>query len=330
MRRLTVSLACQNSDRTRPILDGRVPIEGCDPVYVPCDPEEIFHRAFRNEEFDVCELSMGTHLTLTGLGRSPFVGVPAFVSRAFRHSAIYVRTDRGIRDGGDLAGRMVGVPDFQQTAGIWTRGMLADEYGVQPSDVRWRTGGLEQPGRAVRVATELHAELDLERIGLDQTLSGMLAAGELDAVIAPRAPSPFLRGDPHIGRLFPDYRGAEEAYFQRTGIFPIMHCIGVRRSLAEAHPWLATNVYKAFLQAKATCMQELAQINFLRASLPWLSEDVARVKALMGEDYWRYGLRENERELEALIRYAHADGLTSRQVEPGELFAASSVEMFRI
>jgi 4,5-dihydroxyphthalate decarboxylase len=325
---LTLSLACQSTDRLRALLDGRVSIEGCKVMHVAAQPEEIFQRAFRHAEFDIAELSLGTHLVTTARGDSHYVGVPAFVSRAFRHSAIYIRGDRGIDAPAKLRGRAIGVPDFQQTAGVWARGMLAEEYGVRPTDVQWRTGGLEQAGRQSRVPLKLPSEILVEPIPPTKTLSGMLASGELDAVIAPRAPSCFGFGN-SVVRLFADYRKAEEAYFSKTGLFPIMHLIGIRRALVEANPWLPVNVYKALLKAKQTAMQDLARIDSPQVTHPWMAEETGRVQSLMGEDFWRYGVRENGREIEAIIRYARSDGLINRSVELQELFDVSTFDEFR-
>jgi 4,5-dihydroxyphthalate decarboxylase len=328
MVRLSLSMACQDTDRTHALRDGRVAVEGCDLTFVSANVEEIFQRAFRHAEFDVSELSLSTHILTIARGDSRYIGIPAFVSRSFRHSAIYVRTDRGIDAPAALKGRRIGVPDFQQTAGVWVRGMLADEYGVQPADVRWRTGGLEQTGRTSRVAISLPPGLSVEAIGPDQTLSTLLEAGDLDAVISPRAPSCIARGAP-VGRLFPDFRAAEEAYFRCTGMFPLMHIIGIRRDIATAHPWLPMNLFKAFSAAKALAMQEIAGTGVLAATHPWIAHDVARVQALMGADFWRYGVADNAKELQAMLRYARADGLIMRDVALDELFASSTCDVLR-
>ncbi len=324
---ITLSVACQNTDRTRALRDGRVEVEGCNLNFVSSSVEDIFQRAFRHAEFDVAELSLSTHLLMTARGDARYIGIPAFVSRSFRHSAIYIRTDRGIDSPADLKGRTIGVPDFQQTAGVWVRGMMADEYGVKPSDVTWRTGGLDQTGRTTRVPLKLPPELSVEPIGATQTLSGMLAAGELDAVIAPGVPS--CMGRAPVGRMFPDFRTAEEAYFSRTGLFPLMHVIGIRRTLATEHPWLALNVFKAFAAAKALAMREIVQTGTPAATHPWIAHDVARVQALMGDDYWRYGVAENIGELQALLRYSRADGLITRDVAMDEIFAPSTCDTLR-
>ncbi len=325
MGRLSISLACTLSDRTLPLLDGRVAIEGCDITALPGEPEDIFVRALRYGEFDVTELSFSSYLVMLSRGQSRYIGVPVFLSRAFRHSAIYIRTDRGIIQPRDLKGRLVGTPEFQQTAGLWVRGILADEYGIRMSDVRWRHGGLEAPKQGERVPLSLPPDIDYQPIPAGGTLSAMLATGEIDAIIAPRAPSCITAGNPHLGRLFPDYRAAEEAYFRKTGFFPIMHLVGIRHDLAERHPWLPANVFQAFAKAKAMAMQDLAQINALRVSLPWIGNDLAQVQAVMGADYWRYGVTENRTEIEAVLRYAAEQHLTARRLGIDEIFAATTL-----
>lgn len=329
MKQLSLSLACQNTDRTRALIDGRIGVDGAALTYVASEPEEIFQRAFRHGEFDIAELSLSTHLLTTARGEARYVAIPAFVSRAFRHSAIYIRTDRGIASPQDLKGRKVGVPDFQQTAGVWVRGLLTDEYGVKPTDVQWHTGGLEETGRTARVGLDLPPEISVTPIGPADTLSRMLADGRLDAVIAPRAPSCFDAGSNTVARLFPDYRAAEEAYYRKAGLFPIMHVIGIRRDLAEREPWLALNVFKAFARAKQIATQELATLGYLRVTLPWVGDDIRRVQDVMGKDYWRYGVKDNAKELAAIVRYARADGLIQRQVESGEIFAPSTCDELR-
>jgi 4,5-dihydroxyphthalate decarboxylase len=327
---IPLTIACGDYDRTRAIKDGRVPVEGCAVTYIPLEPEEVFFRAFRYQEFDVCELSFSSYLRVTDAGTSDYIGIPAFVSRVFRHSGIYVRTDRGIRTPEDLKGRLIGLPEYQITAVVWMRGILQDEYGVTPTDMRWRSGGIEQPGRDERTPLAPIPGLDLQPIASDKTLSGMLAAGELDAMFSARAPSCFLRGAPHVGRLFPDYRAVEKAYYRKTGMFPIMHLVGVRKSLVERHPWLPASLYKAFAAAKDIAMEEARDINALRVTLPWLEAECLETMALMGADYWRYGVAENRKEIDTLARYAHEQGLVKQRLGADALFARPTIEMSRI
>jgi len=327
MATLQISLGCCDYDRTRAIFDGRAPIEGCEVLPIALEPEEAFHRAFQSQEFDVSELSLSSHTVLTSRGQNTYIGVPLFVSRVFRHSGIYIRSDRGIDRPEALKGKTIGLPEYQITANVWIRGILQDEYGVSPEGVHWRRGGVEDPGRRERAPLKLPAGLDLQQVPDDKALSGMLEAGELDAIFSAKAPSCYTRGAPNIARLFPDYRRAEEDYFRRTRIFPIMHVIGIRRSLAERHPWLPVSIYKAFLRAKELAMTELAQIGHLCVSLPWGVSEHQAARALMGDDYWSYGLEANRHVLETFTRYHHEQGLSERRVAPEDLFAASTLDL---
>src|SRR5688572_12892063 len=328
--RIPITLACGDYDRTRAIKDGRVTVEGCDVTYLPIEPEEVFHRAFKHQEFDVCELSFSSYLRTVDAGISAYVGIPAFVSRLFRHSAVYIRTDRGIREPSDLKGKTIGLPEYQITAVVWLRGIMQDEYGVKPTDIRWRQGGIEVPGRTERTPLKPIPGLDLQPVPPDKTLSGMLEHGELDALFTARAPSCFLRGAPNVARLFPNYREVEKAYYKKTGIFPPMHLMGIKRQLAEKHPWLPASLYKALCEAKVFAMREVREINALPVTLPWLVAEAEETVALMGEDFWRYGAKENAKEIDALTRYAHDQGLVSRKFSMDELFPASTIEVSRI
>ncbi|MDB5903376.1 MAG: 4,5-dihydroxyphthalate decarboxylase [Betaproteobacteria bacterium] len=330
MAKLQISLGCCDYDRTKAIFDGRAPIEGCDVVPVAIEPEEAFHRAFSSQEFDVSEISISSHTLTTSRGVNPYVGIPAFVSRLFRHSGIYIRTDRGIDRPQALAGKTIGLPEYQITANVWIRGILQDDFGVKPESIHWRRGGLEEPGRLERSPLQLPADVELEQVADGKTLSGMLEAGELDAVISARAPSCFERGAPNVSRLFPDYRSTEEDYYRRTKIFPTMHIIGIRRSLAERHPWLPVSVLKAFMRAKELTMYELGQIGHLFTSLPWGVSEFDKARALMGNDYWSYGFEPNRHVLETFTRYHHAQGLSQRKVAPEELFAHSTLDLTKI
>jgi 4,5-dihydroxyphthalate decarboxylase len=325
MSKLALTIAVHPYDRVRAIYDGRVEIEGCKIKAFPIEPSEAFLRVYQAQEFDVTELSVSSHIFTTARGDAPYVGIPAFVSRVFRHSSFYIRTDRGIEKPEDLRGKLVGVPEYQMTAALWARGILSDDYGVKPQEIRWRTGGQEQPGRVERTRLSLPPGFDVEAIPRDRTLSDMLAKGEIDAVISARAVSAFTRGAPNVGRLWPDFRAAEEAYFRKTKMFPMMHMIGLRRSLHEAHPWLATSIYKAFRKAKDIALAELAEVGFLYVSLPWIGDDLARAQSVLGKDVWPYGVEANRRELTAMTRWSVEQGLASREVTMEELFARGTL-----
>jgi 4,5-dihydroxyphthalate decarboxylase len=330
MAGVSITIACGNYDRTRPIMDGRVRVEGCDVTCLPLYPEEIFFRAFRYHEFDVCELSFSSYLRTVAAGTSAYTAIPAFVSRIFRHSGIYIRRDAGIAAPADLRGKRVGLPEYQITAVVWMRGMLEHEYGVAPAEIHWRSGGQEEPGRRERTPLKPIAGVDLKSIGDEETLVGMLRKGELDALFTARAPSSFVRGEPHIARLFPDTRTAELAYFKKTGLFPIMHLIGIRTTLLARYPWLATSVYKAFCEAKALAMADLRDVNALAVTLPFLEAETLATMAAMGEDFWRYGVNENRGEIGALTGYAFEQGLVDRKLGAEELFAPSVFELSKV
>ncbi|QJP15735.1 ABC transporter substrate-binding protein [Starkeya sp. ORNL1] len=324
MTKLRLSLACTQTDRAAPLLDGRIAIEGCEIIPLPGQTQDIFRRTLSEQAFDIAELSMSSHIVQCGRGVQDYVGVPVFLSRAFRHASLYIRTDRGIASPADLAGRTIGIEQFQQTVGLWLRGILADQYGVRTQDVNWRTGGLDAPGGGERLALSLPPDIRLEPIAKGDTLNAMLADGRLDAVIATRPPSCFMAGSANVARMFPDYRAAEIDYFRASGMFPIMHGVVVRRSLVDQNPWLPAEVFRAFAKAKAYALNELTLMNVARVSLAWIAEDAAATRAILGKQMWAYGLEESRHELSAMLRYAANDGLTAGEIAPEALFHPST------
>jgi 4,5-dihydroxyphthalate decarboxylase len=307
-----------------------VKVEGCAVTYLPLYPEEIFHRVFKFREFDISEMSFSSYISTVAAGTSAYTAVPAFVSRIFRHSGIYIRKGAGIEKPEDLRGKRIGVPEYQITAVVWMRGMMQHQYGVPPSEISWRSGGQEQAGRHERTPLKPIPGLDLKPIPEDRTLVGMLRDGELDALFTARAPSSFLNREPHIARLFPNTRAAEQAYYKKTKLFPIMHLIGIRKLLTEKYPWLATSVYKAFCEAKALAMINLRDVNALMVTLPWLEAETHETAAIMGEDFWKYGIAENLPEIEALTKYIHEQGLADRRVKVEELFHPSVFDISKV
>jgi 4,5-dihydroxyphthalate decarboxylase len=328
--KLPITIACGDYDRVRAIKDGLVRVEGCEVTFLPLEPEELFFRAFRHEEFDVAEMSMGSYISAVARKDAAYIAIPVFPSRMFRHSSIYIRTDRGIASPKDLKGKIVGTPEYQLTAILWARGMLDDEYGVLPSAFKWRTGGLHEPGRIEKTATRLPPGIDIAPIGEHETLDKLLEEGKIDAIIAPRPPHCFERKAPHIGRLFPDSRGAERDYFKKTGMFPIMHTIGIRRDLAERHAWLANSLFNAFLEAKTMCLAKLRLYAALPVTLPWLVDELDETVELMGQDFWPYGVGPNRKTLDAMARYSFKHGPAAREVSVDELFVKSTLERFKI
>jgi 4,5-dihydroxyphthalate decarboxylase len=326
---LSLSVAVGDYDRTRPLVDGAVQIDGVDPVFMLLEPEEIFFRAFRYAEFDVCELSLSSFTVKTARGDCPYVGVPVFPSRAFRHTSIYIRTDRGINAPADLKGRRVGVPEYQLTANVWARAILA-EYGVEPRDINWLRGGYEEPGRIEKIAIDLPSDVRLESIPEGATLSGLLAAGEIDAVIGPRAPSCFDSGHPHVGRLWLDPIATASEWYRQRRIFPIMHLLGVRKSLVERHGWLPAALAKAFGQAKAVALAKLTDTSATKVTLPFVEEQLQAARRLMGDDFWSYGFEENRGALDFFLAAHHAQGLSNRRLAPEDLFHPTTLESHRI
>jgi 4,5-dihydroxyphthalate decarboxylase len=325
MSDVRLTLACGAYDRTRALADGRVGVEGVDLTYIPLEPEEIFFRMLRFEEFDVSEMSLSTYL-LTHLADGPFVAIPVFPSRSFRHSGVYVSTASGLAGGAaeDLAGATVGLGEYQLTANVWIRGILAERHGVPVPSVRYRTGGLDSTGRLEKFHVDLPPDIDIAAAPEDRSLSDLLAAGELDAVYSPRAPRSFP--GPGVSRLFADPRAQEEAYFTDTGIFPIMHVIVLHRRVYERHPWVAQELLKAFERAKALAYADLSRTVALSLSLPWVREEYERTVALMGADYWSYGLEANREVLATFVRYAAEQGLAARRPSTEELFARETID----
>jgi 4,5-dihydroxyphthalate decarboxylase len=328
MAKLDLSIAVGPYDRTRALIDGLVQIDGVNAHCMTLSPEEIFFRAFRQAEFDICELSLSSFTVKTAQGDCPYVGVPAFVSRAFRHTSIWVRTDR-IKKPEDLKGKKVGLPEYQLTANVWARSILEDDHGVKPSDIHWIRAGIEDAGRPEKISIKLPPDVKLEDGPPGKSSSQLLAEGAIDGFIAPRPPS-LPKNTPNVGWLFPDPIVAAKDYFKRTGIFPIMHLVGVRRTLVDQHPWLPGAVYKAFEQAKAKALEQLSDTSATKVTLPFVEERLKEARELMGEDFWSYGLKANRKTLETFLRHHHAQGLSSREVKPEELFHPGTHEAFSL
>lgn len=314
-----LTLACWDYDRTAALADGRVRPEGVDLTYLSLPIEETFFRMARFREFDAAEMSLSSYVVSLDHG-APFVAIPAFPSRSFRHNGIYVNARSGIESPADLAGRVVGVPEYQLTAVVWIRGILADFYGVRADSVTYRTGGLHTPGRQEKISVSPPG-VTIEPIGPQDTLDDMIVSGAIDALYTPRTPGPFLRGDPLVRRLFPESAAAELEYFKASGIFPIMHTLVLRRDVYDRDRWLARSLLKACAEAKRLAEARLEETAAPLSMLPGGYEQARHIRALMGEDFWPYGVRRNDRALRAFLRYMAEQGLASRRHEPAELFA---------
>jgi 4,5-dihydroxyphthalate decarboxylase len=321
---LRLALACGDYDRTRPLEEGEVRADGIELTYLRLPVEETFFRMLRHREFELAEMSLSSYVVTVQQEPSPFVAIPVFTSRMFRHGSVYCHAQSGIGAPEDLRGKRVGTPEYQLTACVWVRGTLAEHHDVPVDSVTYLTGGQETPGRIEKQS--LDVPVDIRSIPPDRTLSAMLADGEIDALHTPRIPRPFAVGNPRVRRLFPDVVAAEKSYFATTGIFPIMHVVVIRRDIYSAYPWVAQSLYKAFVEAKRLATQRIYDSSALRFMEPWLNQHLEQARDLLGDDYWSYGLDANRDVLATFLRYHHEQGLSRRLLTPEELFAPESVE----
>jgi 4,5-dihydroxyphthalate decarboxylase len=329
MSRLPITIATWDYDRVRALTDGRVQVEGCDVNYLTMPVEECFERAYFHGEFEVAEIGFSPFLIALSRGPTPYVALPVFLSRTFRHSAVYTRSDRGIEGPADLRGKRIGVPEYQMSAVMWFRGYLQDEFDIAAKDINWVQAGLENPGRRDKFPLNLPAGFPLSSRN-DASLSALLAAGELDAVMSARRPSCFIDGHPKVRRLFPDYRTAERDYYRRTGIFPIMHALGIRRDVYDNNRWLPASLFKAFLQAKRIADADLAETTALKIGLPWITAEYEATAEVMGADFWSYGVEANRKTLSTMARYSYEQGLAVRLVDVDEMFAQGNLSETRV
>ncbi|GGD75143.1 4,5-dihydroxyphthalate decarboxylase [Croceicoccus mobilis] len=330
MSRLSLSFACWGYDRTQALQNGTVRPDGIDLNFQVLDVEETFFRMLRNREFDVAELSMSSYCVTLGRDNPDFIAIPVFPSRFFRHSCIFVSSRSGIEKPQDLVGKRIGVPEYQMTAPVWIRGILQDEYGVEPASVTYLSGGEEEPGREEKLKLNLPPHFKLEPIGPTQTLSRMLADGEIDAFYTARAPSTFYSEPQNVRRLFPNFVDVEKAYFAKTNIFPIMHVVAIRRDVYEKNRWIAQALYKAFSEAKRLASEELLISASLKTMLPWQIAMVEETIATMGREWWPYGIENNRHVVETFTRYHHEQGLSPRVLTIEEMFAPETFAEFRI
>ena len=329
MSRLQLSFACWNYDRTRALKDGSVEVDGIDLNYLDLPVEETFFRMARFREFDLAEMSLSSYCVSLHRPERPFVALPIFPSRFFRHSCIYVNAAAGIREPRDLIGKRIASPEYQMTAPVWIRGILAEHHGV-PVEGDFLFGGEEQTGRVEKMKIDLPPSIRVRPIGPTQTLSSMLRDGQIDALYTARMPSSYQSGDGKVRRLFENYAEIELAYWRKTGIFPIMHTVVMRREVYEANRWIAQSLTKAFIAAQQRTYDDLAETAALKAMLPWLNAHVEEARREMGEDWWPYGVEKNRKTLDTFTRYHFEQGLSARKLGVDELFAPESLESFRI
>jgi 4,5-dihydroxyphthalate decarboxylase len=286
----------------------------------------MFHRFIVNREFDASECSFGRYLALRVQGDTSLTALPVFLSRIFRHSAIFVRSDGAVKRPEELRGRRVGIPDWSQTAVIYIRGLLAHEYGLGLGDVRWVVGGVERPSRAEYAEMQPPAGVQVEHVR-DRSLDDLLAAGEIDAIGCADPPPSFHQPGAKTVRLIADYRAVEAASFRKTGVFPIMHALVLQTKVLDAHPWVARSLFKAFSEAKRRALTRFANNSVACYPLPWVPAILEDARRELGEDWWPYGVEPNRRTLEAFVTFAHEQGVTSRRMRPEELFATQLLDV---
>ena len=325
-KKLPLTLACWGYDRVEPLASGAVQADGIELTVLNQPVEETFFRMMRHAEFDVAEMSLSSYTVSLSRPDPKFIAIPVFPSRLFRHSSIYVSQRSGIREPKDLIGRRIGTPEYQLTAPVWVRGILADEYGVTAENVEHLTGGIETPGRVEKIALQLPPSIRVSNIGPERTLNRMLLEGGIDAMFTPRAPSCLKTHPAEIRRLFENHAEVERDYYRRTRIFPIMHTVVIRRDLYRAHPWIAQNLFKAFAEAQRRTYADLAETAALKVMLPWLSTHVEDAKRELGDDWWSYGVAKNRHVLDTFLRYHHEQGLSPKRLKPEDLFAAETLE----
>ncbi len=304
MSDLRLSFACGNYDRVEALRNGVVDIEGIDLDFIEIKaPREIFDRMVQNREFDLSEMSSAEFISMTAKGDNPFVGLPVFPSKAFRHGFICINRNAGIETPKDLEGRRIGTPLYTQSAAIYIRGHLQHDYGVDLDTIHWVQGAVEKPGsHGHPEPPELLAPIDIEYNTGDSSLSELLADGDIDAVLGSRLPT-NLGTHPDVVRLFPDYRAVERDFYRRTRIHPIMHLVVIRREIHAANPWIAASLWQAFEAAKAWALDEMRFSGAQRYMLPWLYPDLDEIDELFGGDPWPYGVEANRPTLEAYVQY---------------------------
>jgi 4,5-dihydroxyphthalate decarboxylase len=326
---LPLTIAINDYDHIRDLLTGRVEAEGIALTALNFEVEEIFFRFVRFREWDISEMSMGKYVSLRAGSDDSLTAIPVFPSRLFRHSGIYVRSDGAVRAPADLRGKRIGVPEWSQTAVIYMVGLLRREYGVALDDVDWVQAGVNEPGRPEKAALKLPDRMHITRVA-DKTLNGMLRAGELDAVMSAHPPESYERGEPWIRRLFEDHAPVELDYYRKTGIFPIMHTVAIRREVYDAHRWIAMNLLEAFEAAKRRSLARLREYNTARIPLPWLPARTKEIAAIFGADFWPYGVEPNRRTLEAFLDFAYEQGVCQRHLKVEELFAPETATRYRV
>ncbi len=325
MAPVPLTIVTDNYDRVQGVKTGKVPVEGCDVTYFHLPPSSSFPRLMRNREFQVCEMSLSTYMLSRSRYDLPYRAIPMIVSRVFAQCSIWVRTDGSVEKPKDLKGKTLGLPNYHFTRGLCVKGMLADEFGVSHTDMKYCFGGVDTAfDHAYMKEFELPDGVEGSAAPPGKTLSQMLLDGEIDAITAARDPQTFLEGHPGVKRLFPDFRNVEREYWERTHVWPIMHVLGIREDVLEKYEWLPINLLDAFELSKQEAIERLHELDALTVTLPWLVAEVEETKALMGEDYWPFGIEPNRPTLDAMTRWSFDQGISSFKWIPEDLFVETT------
>ena len=320
-----LQIAFGEYDRTRVLADGTIKIHGVDAEFHSHRiVTEVFAGMIRDRAYDVSELGLSYFLRTMDFDEPPFLALPVFPNRCFRHSAIYINVESGIEKPADLAGKTVGeFAMYGHDAGVWPKGILADEYGVTPDQCRWIVGSLDWPLAPIDFVPQPHpADVDVTFAPPGTDLGKMLEDGEIAALIAADVPKCVLDGSPKVARLFPDYEAVERAYYGRTGIFPIMHTVAVRKELAS-QPEILQAVYQGFCDAKEAVRRQYTKgmiFNNMDIMMPWFSRLVEADRRLLGDDWFPYGLEANRKAVDTFLRYHHEQGLSKRRLTCEDIF----------
>jgi 4,5-dihydroxyphthalate decarboxylase len=319
MANLRLALACGPYDRTQALRDGTIAPEGIELNYITLQPAEIFWRMLQYREFDISEMSLSNYTSLVSGGNAPFIAIPVFPSRVFRHGYFFINTRKGIESPADLAGKRGGVPEYSMTAAVYMRGLLQHEYGVKPTQVEW------VQGRADRLGRTLPSDIKLTQAPTGTELGDLLDKGEIDFLMTANNPLSFRRGSPNVRRLFPNYMELEKDYYRRTKIYPIMHTVVIRREIYDRDPWVALSLYKAFARAKEYSFALLQETGSPKASFAWLQPMIEQEQAIIGKDWYPYGIEVNRPTIGALLQYTTEHGLSDRRLAVEDLFAPSTL-----
>src|SRR6476660_339502 len=329
MSQLKLSIATTDYDHFRDFRLGFVKAEGIVHTWLNLGHHECFARFTANREFDLSELSFAKFVTQVSREQTDIVGLPVICSRLFRFSSCYVNRKSGITGVEDLRGKKIGSPEWAHSAAVYMRGWMHNEVGVKLADVHWYQAGANAPGREEKVELNLPTGVTITRVS-DKSLSELLAAHEIDCAIIARPPTCFLEGHPDVVRLFPDYVEMEEAYYERTKVWPIMHIIAMKRSIVNEHPWAARNLYNAFVESKRRSVERLLDPAVSRYPLAWLSTYARKMRDLFDGDPFPYGIEENRPTLEQFLRYTHEQGIAHRRAEPEEIFPKGIMTSVRV